>query len=210
MSNFPIIEPPVHGHWKLIPTPGHERFAFDLVAIDPLSHRLFTKPGWQHWIGKMTVQDSYSWIKPVIAPVSGDVVAASDGWPDRYQLHLIRDLARTLLSRPKLTPEDIRPFAGNYIILESHGFFVVLAHFKQGSLQVSVGDRVTSGQTLGAVGNSGFSIQPHLHFQLMDQINNLTSAKAVPFKLSCYQRWDGRSFQPVDKEALNKGDIVLF
>ncbi|MDQ4076389.1 MAG: M23 family metallopeptidase [Chloroflexota bacterium] len=37
---------------------------------------------------------------------------------------------------------DIRPFAGNYIIIESDGVYIFLAHLKEGSLTVKVGDSV--------------------------------------------------------------------
>jgi murein DD-endopeptidase MepM/ murein hydrolase activator NlpD len=40
---------------------------------------------------------------------------------------------------------------------------VGMAHLMQGSVLVKIGDRVTAGQTLARVGNSGNTSEPHLH-----------------------------------------------
>ena len=46
--------------------------------------------------------------------------------------------------------------AGNVIVIElDTGHFVVLAHLRHGTLQVSQGDRVRKGDPLALVGNSG-------------------------------------------------------
>jgi murein DD-endopeptidase MepM/ murein hydrolase activator NlpD len=46
------------------------------------------------------------------------------------------------------------------------GRYLVLAHLKQGSVTVHVGDAVRRGQPLAAVGNSGHTNEPHLHAQI--------------------------------------------
>ena len=43
-----------------------------------------------------------------------------------------------------------------------------MAHFKQGSIVVSIGDSVVKGQELGKAGNSGSSSEPHLHYHLQN------------------------------------------
>jgi murein DD-endopeptidase MepM/ murein hydrolase activator NlpD len=48
---------------------------------------------------------------------------------------------------------------------------VLLAHLKQSSIVVDVGDIVTAGQEIGQFGNSGNTSQPHLHIQVMTTIN---------------------------------------
>ena len=58
---------------------------------------------------------------------------------------------------------DIDHRAGNYIAIEYKGATLYLAHLMKGSICVPIGEHVHSGQTLGRVGNSGNTTEPHLH-----------------------------------------------
>jgi hypothetical protein len=49
------------------------------------------------------------------------------------------------------------------LVIACHGVEVVLAHLRSGSVAVAEGERVTVGDVLGRVGNSGNTTQPHLH-----------------------------------------------
>jgi murein DD-endopeptidase MepM/ murein hydrolase activator NlpD len=59
---------------------------------------------------------------------------------------------------------------GNYVEVQHNIggelLTTVYGHMLDGSMQVSVGDRVTAGQQLGAVGSTGQSTGPHLHFEM--------------------------------------------
>ena len=87
---------------------------------------------------------------PLIAPVAGEVVIAIDSYEDQ-----------------PIGGSDPKNAAGNHVVIrmdEAH--FAMLAHMKQDSTIVSVGDRVNVGQKLGECGNSGNTSGPHLHFQI--------------------------------------------
>ena len=56
--------------------------------------------------------------------------------------------------------------SGNYIVI-SHGNGVSTVYMHCSALYVSEGEMVSQGQTIGAVGSTGFSTGPHLHFGVM-------------------------------------------
>jgi murein DD-endopeptidase MepM/ murein hydrolase activator NlpD len=57
--------------------------------------------------------------------------------------------------------------AGNHVVVDhGNGEHSVLAHLRLGSVTVEEGDRVETGQRLGACGNSGRSSEPHLPYHL--------------------------------------------
>ncbi len=70
-----------------------------------------------------------------------------------------------------------RGLMGNHLILRmSDGSHVALPHLQQGSVQVAVGDPVSAGDVVAAVGNSGNSSEPHVHLQVMDGPRPISAA----------------------------------
>lgn len=82
----------------------------------------------------------------VHAPCAGEVIAARDGLPSQA-----------------IGTRDRVNLAGNHLTLRCSGGDVTLAHMRPGSLRVGLGDVAAAGDTLGLVGNSGNSDEPHLH-----------------------------------------------
>jgi hypothetical protein len=78
---------------------------------------------------------------------------------------------------------DRQHLAGNFVFLDCGTAHVLLGHLRQGSVSVRPGDRVTTGQRLGAIGNSGNSDEPHLHVHAQKATTgtrSLLDARPVP------------------------------
>lgn len=66
---------------------------------------------------------------------------------------------------------------GNYVIINhGNGVETLYAHMLDNSLMVSAGDVVQKGQTIGRVGNTGYSFGAHLHFEVRINGNRLDPA----------------------------------
>lgn len=66
---------------------------------------------------------------------------------------------------------------GNYVkIKHDNGMFTLYAHIKCGTVKVKTGDRVSKGQVIGYMGNTGKSYGAHLHFE----VRNTNDVKIDP------------------------------
>ncbi len=118
-------------------------YALDFNKLSPLGS--VSSPPWSN------KNDSHIIFGEMIyAPCSGQLV------------ELRSDVADNASSSMDVSAED---GMGNYISLNCDGTIVTMVHLKQNSVLVDEGDEVYEGQPLGQVGNSGFSQEPHLHFQ---------------------------------------------
>ncbi len=124
----------------------------------------------------LLAQDFACYGQPVLAPADGLIVKAVDGLPDLTR-------ANEFPANLDYYREDLNRALGNYVIIE-HGNEVwsFLAHFKNGSVQVKEGQKVKTLDTLGELGNSGFSSGPHIHFHFMNGPDVLT-ASPLPVEL---------------------------
>ena len=108
-------------------------------------------------------EDYYAFGMELYAPCDGEVVLVVDGIKDNI-------------------PGVLNPIyiPGNTVIIKTaNGEFVFFAHFKQHSIVVKQGQKVTTGALLGLCGNSGNSSEPHLHFHLQntEDMTKATGAK---------------------------------
>jgi hypothetical protein len=188
-----VVSPPVRGEWGIFNPPGHPKLAFDFLAVSGRRNPYKEVSLVRHLFSRITVEDTLAWGMPVYAVLAGKVLVASDGTPDRHGLSMIRDLIALMFFGPKVQP----PFSnlgGNHVILDCGGVFPLYAHLQRGSVRVKPGQTVAAGDELGAVGNSGSSIQPHLHFQIMSSPEPFPLFRnLVPFVLSAASsRRDGQ------------------
>lgn len=141
------------------------------------------------------VRAYHAYGQTVLAVADATVVVATDGFPD---------------NRPR-TDEGFAPaleitlhsVGGNVVTLDlGDGLFASYAHLQPGSVKVQVGDRVSRGQALGAIGNSGDSRWPHLHFQVTDG-PSLLGSEGLPYVIDAYGEAVG------DRREQRRGEMPM-
>jgi len=189
------IDPPVRGEWAILNPPGHSPLACDLLMTAGGKSPYPVPTLVRHLFGTIPATAAYAWGQPVFAPLAGEVLAAVDGVPDRERLNMVRDLLE-LLRAPPPAGSPFSAYGGNYVILKCGNVYPLLAHLRYGSLRVTTGDRVSAGDLLGEVGNSGASLQPHLHFQVMSSADPFPLFKnLLPFIFRGTLKRKGRNWQ---------------
>lgn len=137
-----------------------ERFAIDWVQIDK-SRRMYVGDG-----SKLTSFPFYG--DSIYSVADGTVVNTYDEAEEQIPLQPAKGLS----------PASI---GGNMLVVDiGGGAYAFYAHMQRGSLKAKLGDRVTKGQVLGLLGNTGNTDAPHLHFHVMDGPVPL-NANGLPF-----------------------------
>jgi hypothetical protein len=185
------VDSPLAGEWfvynagRSVLLSGHspnERNAVDFVRLGG-NGRTHTGGG------SARLTDYAGFGMAVTAPASGRIVEVTDGYPDNqpgtdgdYANHLVMDIG-----------------AGRY---------VSMAHLKQGSVTVRVGDVVRRGQPLAAVGNNGHSSEPHLHMQVQDSPAPFDASRTYPMLFRNVHITRGGMWPWGDRGELRTGDLV--
>jgi hypothetical protein len=163
------------------------RYSYDLVPVDAEGRMA---------VGDKARNESYlGFGRPVRAPADGVVVAALDSRPDDHSFD------------PSELKDAPNALFGNYVVIRhADGLFSVLGHIHQASLKVRVGETVKAGQPVAAIGASGSSLFPHLHYQLM--IGPSMRDEGAPSGFSDLTRVRGAVRTPVANGAIDSGDVV--
>ncbi len=201
----PVIAPPLDGpNWldgnsccdmtahrnALNPLSGGlwaaERYAIDYVQLQP-DRRIST--------GDVSKLESYPYFGTDIHAVAdGPVVGVVDGMPEEV---------------PGKDPTGLRleEYGGNHIVQDiGDGNYAFYAHLKTGSVAVQVGDELRTGQVIAALGNSGNTDAPHLHFHVMTTPDPLRS-DGLPFLIKTF-RLDSRVASQAALGPLQQGEAA--
>lgn len=139
--------------------------------------------------------DYYCYSAPVVSPADGEVVNLIDGIPDNVpgEVNMEQNWGNTI------------------VIKHSDYLYSQLSHLKQDSFKVNIGDKITKGEQIASLGNSGRSPQPHLHFQL--QAAPYVGSKTLQYPLSYYINYykEGEDFITFNypEEGQTIGDIKI-
>lgn len=138
-----------------------QRFAIDFIQLDPNGLAFVGDPS-----------DNNNWFvygKELRAVADGVVVETLNTEPDitPYQ--------------PVPNPLTKQTAGGNHVVVDmGNGMAYVFGHMQPGSVRVNVGDRVSTGQVLGLVGNSGNTSAPHLHMHLVSG-TDIFQGRGLPY-----------------------------
>lgn len=125
--------------------------------------------------------------RPVRAPIAGTVRIAHDGEVDHRAYRGLPSVAYALTQARRVN-RGWDHVAGNHVVIQaapasrSDGpgqVFVALCHLRRASLTVRAGEQIAVGEMIGRCGNSGNSMQPHVHLQAMTA-QDATRAEALP------------------------------
>ncbi len=198
-ENLPVIERnltkmdlPFQGEWTVIwggdtkELNYHidnvaQKNAFDFVITDSKGNSYRTDG--------TTNEDYYAFGKELTAPCDGEVVLAVDGVKDNK-------------------PGEMNPVwvPGNTVIIRTaNNEYLFLAHFKQHSILVKEGQKVSKGTILGQCGNSGNSSEAHLHFHLQNvEDMNVASGIKCYFDNLLVNGQTKTDYSPVKSEKVSK------
>ncbi|MEX0891744.1 MAG: peptidoglycan DD-metalloendopeptidase family protein [Gemmatimonadota bacterium] len=121
-----------------------QRFAYDLLVVEDGRSSYGGVDG--------TNEDYFCFGRIIVAPGAGVVATAVDGIPDNIPGEMNNEA----------------PLGNHTVIDHGRDEYSFLAHFRNGSLRVSPGERVSAGTVLGECGNSGRSSEPHLHYHMQN------------------------------------------
>lgn len=142
-----------------------QRYAVDWEQLDSAS-RIYVGP--RENVGSYKIYGA-----EVLAVANATVASRVDGLPNQ-----------TPGKFPVNLP--IEEADGNAVILDlGGGNYALYAHLQPGSVKVHAGQKVTAGQMIGLVGNSGNTIAPHLHFQVMSRPLSL-AANGLPYAIDSF------------------------
>jgi murein DD-endopeptidase MepM/ murein hydrolase activator NlpD len=184
---------PFEGIWYVANEHGyldqHKRFlaqafAYDFIQVGA-NGKSYQRTGTQNI-------DYYAYGKKVLAAKDGAVVYVQTG----------------LAENTPGTPNMSTP-AGNVVIVD-HGNnqFGYYSHMKPNTITVREGGKVKAGDFLGEAGNSGDSLEPQIHFHVMN-LANPDEADGIP---AVFTNWKSEAYGalpvPRDTGPLHKGDFV--
>jgi murein DD-endopeptidase MepM/ murein hydrolase activator NlpD len=157
------IKPPFMGSWLVsqgyngnITHKNDWHQALDFVIQD--GQKTFRFPGTK-------AEDFYCYNKPVLACADGVVETITDYVEDN-EIGSIN---------------KIENWGNSIVIRHAAGLYSKVSHLKKNSAKVKVGDSVKQGDLIGLCGNSGYSPEPHLHFQMQNTPYIGSKTLAYPF-----------------------------
>lgn len=179
-----------------------EQFAHDLLRLGGPDLKSYRTDG-------QSFADYYAYGQPVLAAAAGTVVGMADS--EGEDLSAMRKTGESMdaymrrLQGEQMVrlSKGLRGLVGNYVMIDhGNGEFSLYAHLKPKSVTVKLDQKLALGDVVGALGSSGNSTEPHLHFQVCNGPDPLMCAGIPP-------TWRGLGFSFDDfPRAPQSGDML--
>lgn len=165
-----------------------QRYAYDFVPVD--------EEGDMFRDSHENNADWFGFGRPVHATANGRVVDMFDGMPDNRAF-----------DETEIATREMVVF-GNYVILDhQNGEYSCFAHLRQGSIVLKKGQNIQQGQVIGAIGASGSSLFPHLHYELRNGVG-AKNVDGLPSYFHKFRRIMGSKSLDVQFGQIDTGDII--
>jgi len=215
-----LLTLPFTGRWmarnspaRRIPSHGTdllgERYAIDFIGVDERGRSAATRR-WGTFFGTEPPERFVGFGRPILAPAAGVVVQVHDGEPDHVARRSQLSLIPYALGQAARLRQGVGAIAGNHVVIrlpDATGF-VALVHLRNGSVRVRLGEVVQTGDPLAQCGNSGNSTQPHVHLQVVDDLD-LAGATGLPMRFRDYLVWPPGGRAAVPHESGIPGESVV-
>jgi hypothetical protein len=154
----------LHSHHRWV---TNEEFALDVAVLHD-NGRTYTGDGTKLAQYASYGADVLAIGDGVVVEARGDVTEADGNLRQPAETIEVYE-QRVLAQQNQLLAKGYKEPLGNYVIIRhENGEFSHYAHLKSGSVRVKEGENVKRGQSIGQLGHSGNSTEPHLHFQVTD------------------------------------------
>jgi hypothetical protein len=187
-----MLDYPFVGRWmarnspaRRVPSHGTDLFgstyAIDLIGVDERGRS--ARWGWRAAAATEPPERFAGFGRTLLSPAAGQVAAVHDTEVDHAAYRSAPAGLTFLLGQGRRARAGVLGIAGNHVVIAASGWgpFVLLAHLRQGSARVRAGDHVAAGEPVGECGNSGNSVQPHVHLQVTDSMD-WPVARGVPIR----------------------------
>jgi murein DD-endopeptidase MepM/ murein hydrolase activator NlpD len=134
------------------------------------------------------------WDWPVSGAISSDFGGRSSPWGRSYEFHAGLDI-RALQGTPVAAAgSGVVVYAGRMrgygnMVVVDHGFELKTVYAHLSAIYSDIGRRVQTGETIGAVGQTGRATGPHLHYEVR--------VGTAPVDPMCYLDGAGRHARPL-------------
>ncbi len=169
-------------------TTNFMRYAYDFVILDDANNQ---------YAGENDKPESYfGYGKKVYAVAEGTIIYASNKHEDNGRFDI-----------PELANNPLELYGNCIAIQHKDSTISVYGHLKQNSITLKVGDKVKAKQEIAAIGLSGSSFFPHLHFEIRTSIKG--SAEGLPSYFSNLFILESDKYIKLKSGLPETGNIIL-